>query len=283
MEYRRNMCEILTNWGISNLRIQGEDFKNLFLQQSMEFYETESKKLLACNCMWTYMFEVTLLREKEIEIVNDYCNLSMKNRLLQDMMNILVKNNINHVLAMKDRDINYLLTSKNYESFKLIYAFFEGTPNCNLTVANLIKNCFHARAEALIQKSNILVEKNQIDLIEDLCELEDELYHFAKFIKDYDKELEQELKPKFKHIIQLNQERLVNCISPYISQILKKGLKWSDNEVITLFLKAMTILYKANAKVSFEQHYQQFKRLVVKLTPNVDKDKGITYYIQVNE
>ncbi|CAF5093356.1 unnamed protein product [Rotaria sp. Silwood1] len=276
----KDICKMLISVGNDSRHIYAEFFETPFLQHSTEFYQRESEKLLAENNASDYIRKVFARIHEESERAIYCFDKSTENRIIQVMEEELIRNHAKKVAEMENSGVVYMLKSKKWDDFTMMYKLFQRVPDCHLIIDDCVNEYIQEQRKGLTSE-NRDEEINHIRFVQNLFELKDVFEIIHKILLGDNQSVEQRIKFNFNNDINLNQHR-TEYLLLVIENKLKKGVKSLDNEELVVLFKAMILLDYFKEKDFFEQYYQDFKGMLQKMMDNINENQFINNYVQVN-
>ncbi|CAF3865486.1 unnamed protein product [Rotaria sp. Silwood1] len=210
---------MLISVGNDSRHIYAEFFETPFLQHSTEFYQRESEKLLAENNASDYIRKVFARIHEESERAIYCFDKSTENRIIQVMEEELIRNHAKKVAEMENSGVVYMLKSKKWDDFTMMYKLFQRVPDCHLIIDDCVNEYIQEQRKGLTSE-NRDEEINHIRFVQNLFELKDVFEIIHKILLGDNQSVEQRIKFNFNNDINLNQHR-----TEYLLLVIENKLK----------------------------------------------------------
>ncbi|KAI1712967.1 cullin family domain-containing protein [Ditylenchus destructor] len=243
----KTACQMLLSLGLDNRAYYEQQFEELFLRESAEFYRRASQKFLADNCASVYVHKVNDCLQDETQRAERYLDKKTEEKIIAVLNEELVMKHMATVVDMENSGRGKLLVEES---------------NAEPTDGTVAQGTPADKSIGFIQ--NLLDLKLQFDR------------YLSEAFKD-DKEFKQKIQGDFEYFLNLNS-RSPEYLSLYIDDKLKKGLKsMNEGEAENVLDKAMILFKYLQEKDVFERYYKQHlaKRLLLGKSISDDAEKSM--------
>lgn len=111
----KNACQMLMALGVETRTVYEEDFENPFLQESAEFFRSESQKFLAENSASVYVKKVEERIAEESERAKLYLDKSTESKILAVVDEELITKHMHTIVEMENSGIIHMLDNDRIE------------------------------------------------------------------------------------------------------------------------------------------------------------------------
>uniref|UniRef100_A0A914UJM3 Cullin N-terminal domain-containing protein n=1 Tax=Plectus sambesii TaxID=2011161 RepID=A0A914UJM3_9BILA len=224
----KNACQMLMALGVESRTVYEEDFENPFLQESAEFFRSESQKFLGENSASVYVKKVEERIAEESERAKLYLDKSTESKILAVVDEELITKHMNTIVEMENSGIIHMLDNDRIEDLKRLYKLLKRVPEGLPTMTTCMSRYLRQKGEALVNEQtdgqSSGTPKNPITYIQALLNLKDQFDHFLYQAFDNDKLFKQKIQSDFEYFLNLNAKS-PEFLSLYIDDKLKKGMK----------------------------------------------------------
>lgn len=273
------ICQILMKLYGDSSRLYEEDFLIPFIKQSTEFYQLESKKLLAEKNVFEYMRIASVRITEESERTIQYFDKSVKERVVQVVGDALLSKCSIRIEEKIYADIYNMLNSSKHDDVAITHQLFDRFPNMYLIVSDCLRKYFREEGEMLVTMHGDEHE-DCIQSVEDLFELKTKFYNLWKAIFNYDNSLGERIKFDLKYLVNL-EPNYAKCLSSIINDRIETPIIRFNNEELVLFFKTMIILHYLEETNIFEDYYERFRAKLQEIITNMNEHKNIELFVQV--
>lgn len=272
----KNVCQMLVQLGIDKRTVYEEIFEQPFLEQSAEFYRSESQRYLNENDASTYIREVEQRIEEESTRAQRYLDPGTEQKIVQVVEQELISNHMHSIVDMDNSGVVYMLRDQKIEDLNCMYRL--------LSRVNTGLQCIISRVSAYLRdqgKSLVTEEEggksDAVQYIQKLLELKDRFDVFLVKSFDTNKEFLKMIAKDFEYFLNLNP-RSPEYLSLFIDDKLKRGAKgMTETEIEQVLEKTMVLFRYLQDKDVFERYYKQHlaKRLLLNKSVSDDSEKNM--------
>lgn len=272
----KNVCQMLVQLGIDKRTVYEEIFEQPFLEQSADFYRSESQRYLAENCASTYIREVEQRIEEESKRAQRYLDSGTEAKIVQVVERELITNHMTPIVEMENSGVVNMLRDQKIADLNCMYRLL-----CRVnTGLQCIISCVSAY---LREQGRSLVTEEEggksdaVQYIQKLLELKDRFDLFLAKSFNNDKEFLKMIAKDFEYFLNLNP-RSPEYLSLFIDDKLKRGAKgMTETEIEQVLEKTMVLFRYLQDKDVFERYYKQHlaKRLLLNKSVSDDSEKNM--------
>lgn len=272
----KNVCQMLVQLGIDKRTVYEEIFEQPFLEQSADFYRSESQRYLNENCASTYIREVEQRIEEESKRAQRYLDSGTEQKIVQVVERELITNHMTPIVEMENSGVVNMLRDQKIDDLNCMYRLL-----CRVnTGLQCIISCVSAYLRE--QGKSLVTEEeggksDAVQYIQKLLELKDRFDLFLAKSFNNDKEFLKMIAKDFEHFLNLNT-RSPEYLSLFIDDKLKRGAKgMTETELEQVLEKTMVLFRYLQDKDVFERYYKQHlaKRLLLNKSVSDDSEKNM--------
>ncbi|XP_022710351.1 cullin-3-like isoform X2 [Varroa jacobsoni] len=270
----KNACQMLVILGIQNRTVYEEDFERPFLQQSTEFYRSESQRFLADNSASSYVAKVEQRINEESQRAKHYLDEGTEEAIVKVVEHELITVHMKTVLEMENSGVVHMLKNQKVEDLNRMYLLFARVPEGLKCLVERVSAYLREQGRALVTDD---AKGDALSFVQSLLDLKDKMDLFL--IKSFNNER------IFKHMIASDFESFLNLnkkspeyLSLFIDDKLKKGVKgMTEQDIETVLDKTMVLFRYLQEKDMFERYYKQHlaKRLLLNKSVSDDVEKNM--------
>lgn len=130
-------------------------FEKKFLEESRLFYKKKAEDWMASMTTPDYCQQINRVFTEEENRADNYINTSTKNKLMIDLVNILLKKNVDELLNRKDTGLRALLDHKRIPDIEILYEVFQRDPSTYENMASFLMPYIEQRGGEIITDSNL--------------------------------------------------------------------------------------------------------------------------------
>ncbi|XP_064614961.1 cullin-3-like [Liolophura sinensis] len=272
----KNACQMLMVLGIDSRSVYEEDFERPFLDQSAEFYRSESQKFLAENSASVYIKKVEARINEEAERARHYLDKTTEEPIVRVLEDELISKHMKTIVEMENSGVVHMLKNNKTEDLACMYKLFIRVREGLKTMCDCISAYLREQGKALVTEEGD-DSKNAITYIQNLLDLKDRFDHFLHESFNDDKQFKQMISSDFEYFVNLNAKS-PEYLSLFIDDKLKKGVKgMSEQEIENVLDKSMVLFRFLQDKDVFERYYKQHlaKRLLLNKSVSDDSEKNM--------
>lgn len=270
----KNACQMLVILGIQNRSVYEEDFERPFLQQSTEFYRSESQRFLADNSASSYVAKVEQRINEESQRAKHYLDEGTEDAIVKVVEHELITVHMKTVLEMENSGVVHMLKNQKVDDLNRMYLLFARVPEGLKCLVERVSAYLREQGRALVTDD---AKGDALSFVQSLLDLKDKMDLFL--IKSFNNER------IFKHMIASDFESFLNLnkkspeyLSLFIDDKLKKGVKgMTEQDIETVLDKTMVLFRYLQEKDMFERYYKQHlaKRLLLNKSVSDDVEKNM--------
>ncbi|XP_003737732.1 cullin-3 [Galendromus occidentalis] len=270
----KNACQMLVVLGIQNRSVYEEDFERPFIQQSTEFYRSESQRFLADNSASSYVLKVEQRIHEESQRAKHYLDESTEESIVKVVEHELITVHMKTVLEMENSGVVHMLKNQKVDDLNRMYLLFARVPEGLKCLVERVSAYLREQGRALVTDD---AKGDALTFVQSLLDLKDkmDLFLFRSFNEER----------LFKHMIASDFESFLNLnkkspeyLSLFIDDKLKKGVKgMTEQDIESVLDKTMVLFRYLQEKDMFERYYKQHlaKRLLLNKSVSDDVEKNM--------
>ncbi|EGR33136.1 hypothetical protein IMG5_060860 [Ichthyophthirius multifiliis] len=243
---------------IIKVNIYNQDFKDVFLQQSNEYYQNLSKQQETNFNLPKYLCEIEYRLKLENNLIEKYLSKSTSKQLIEITEKNLITNNLQLIF---ENGFNNIIQDKDYESLSRLFIFIN-----RIDKVDFLKKSWNS----YIKNQGIIIinNENQVEIVVQLINLSQYLDTIVSKCFDNREVLRTSKIYALEYILSLKTNTLAELTSKYIDSKLKKDNKTIQNyDQIEKEVNDVFELFRyLPAKDVFEAFYN--KRLARRLLQN---------------
>jgi cullin 3 len=273
----KSACNMLLLLGLGNRSFYENQFENLFLRESAEYYRAAGQKFLAENSASVFVRKVNECLNDEKERADRYLDGTTEKKIMEVLHQELIIAHMQTVVDMENSGLVYMLNNDCIEDLKLLYGLLKRAPAGITTMTDSMSKFLRSRGEALVKVNEAAGPANPVTYIQNLLDLKDQFDHFLKNAFHDDKDFKNKIQADFEYFLNLNTKS-PEFLSLYIDDKLKKGLKtMNEGDTDNVLDKAMVLFRFLQEKDVFERYYKQHlaKRLLFAKSSSDDAEKSM--------
>lgn len=272
----KNICQMLVQLGVDKRTVYEEIFEAPFLEQSAEFYRSESQRYLNENSASTYIRQVEQRINEESNRAQRYLDPGTEQKIVHVVEEELITKHMTSIVDMENSGVVCMLREQRIADLSCMYRLM-----CRVhTGLQCIISCVSAYLRE--QGKSLVTEEeggksDAVQYIQRLLDLKDRFDLFLVKSFDSDKEFLKMIAKDFEHFLNLNP-RSPEYLSLYIDDKLKKGAKgMTETEIEQVLEKTMVLFRYLQDKDIFERYYKQHlaKRLLLNKSVSDDSEKNM--------
>lgn len=272
----KNACQMLMVLGIDSRNVYEEDFERPFLEQSAEFYKSESQKFLGENSASVYIKKVEARINEEAERATHYLDKSTEDPIVKVLEEELISKHMKTIVEMENSGVVHMLKNNKTDDLACMYKLFIRVPEGLKTMCECISVYLREQGKAIVSEEGE-DSKNAITFVQSLLDLKDRFDHFLHESFSDDKQFKQMISKDFEFFININHKS-PEYLSLFIDEKLKKGVKgMSEQEIEMVLDKSMVLFRFLQEKDVFERYYKQHlaRRLLLNKSGSDDSEKNM--------
>ncbi|KAI1712969.1 cullin family domain-containing protein [Ditylenchus destructor] len=230
----KTACQMLLSLGLDNRAYYEQQFEELFLRESAEFYRRASQKFLADNCASVYVHKVNDCLQDETQRAERYLDKKTEEKIIAVLNEELVMKHMATVVDMENSGLVYMLVNDRIADLRALYELLKRVDNGIKTMTDTMSKYLRGRGKLLVEESNAeptdgtvaqgTPADKSIGFIQNLLDLKLQFDRYLSEAFKDDKEFKQKIQGDFEYFLNLNS-RSPEYLSRYIDDKLKKGLK----------------------------------------------------------
>ena len=277
--YVKNVCKMLMALGIGKREVYEEDFEEPFLEESREFYKSESQKFLANNSASVYIRKVQGRIDEEAERARHYLDPSTEPKITRVVEDELIKNHMATIVEMENSGVVHMLRTSKVEDLGCMFKLFARVTNGLECVQKAMSGFLRDTGKSMVAEDTSVEGsgRNAVTYVQSLLDLRDQYNMFLEQSFGNHQLFKNAISSDFEFFVNLN-EKSPEYLSLFIDDILKKGDKeHSEQEVETTLDKCIMLFRFLQDKDIFERYYKQHlaKRLLLNKSVSDDFEKSM--------
>jgi len=272
----KNACQMLMVLGIDSRAVYEEDFEKPFLDQSAEFYRSESQKFLAENSASVYIKKVEARINEEAERATHYLDKSTEDPVVRVLEEELISKHMKTIVEMENSGVVHMLENNKTDDLACMYKLFIRVKEGLKTMSDCISKYLKDQGKALVSEEGE-ESKSAITYVQNLLDLKDRFGHFLHESFSDDKIFKHMISSDFEFFINLNPKS-PEYLSLFVDDKLKKGVKgMTEQEIENVLDKSMVLFRYLQEKDVFERYYKQHlaRRLLLNKSGSDDSEKNM--------
>ncbi|KAI1702469.1 cullin family domain-containing protein [Ditylenchus destructor] len=283
----KTACQMLLSLGLENRAYYEQQFEELFLRESAEFYRRASQKFLSENCASVYVHKVNDCLQDETQRAERYLDKKTEEKIIAVLNEELIMKHMATIVDMENSGLVYMLVNDRIADLRALYELLKRVDNGIRTMTDTMSKYLRGRGKLLVEESNAeptdgtvgqgTPADKSIGFIQNLLDLKLQFDRYLSEAFKDDKEFKQKIQGDFEYFLNLNS-RSPEYLSLYIDDKLKKGLKsMNEGEAENVLDKAMILFKYLQEKDVFERYYKQHlaKRLLLGKSISDDAEKSM--------
>jgi len=272
----KNACQMLMVLGIDSRAVYEEDFERPFLDQSAEFYRSESQKFLGENSASVYIKKVEARINEEAERATHYLDKSTEDPVVRVLEEELISKHMKTIVEMENSGVVHMLENNKTDDLACMYKLFIRVKEGLKTMSDCISKYLKDQGKALVSEEGE-ESKNAITYVKNLLDLRDRFGHFLHESFSDDKIFKHMISSDFEYFINLNPKS-PEYLSLFVDDKLKKGVKgMTEQEIENVLDKSMVLFRYLQEKDVFERYYKTHlaRRLLLNKSGSDDSEKNM--------
>jgi cullin 3 len=273
----KSACNMLLLLGLGNRHFYENQFENLFLRESADYYRAAGQKFLAENSASVFVRKVNDCLVEEKERADRYLDNVTETKIMTVLHEELIIAHMQTVVDMENSGLVYMLNNDCIDDLKLLYGLLRRAHEGIDVMTSSMSKYLRGRGEALVKVNETEGPVNPVNYIQNLLDLKDQFDHFLKNAFNDDKDFKNKIQADFEYFLNLNTKS-PEFLSLYIDDKLKKGLKtMNEGDTDNVLDKAMVLFRFLQEKDVFERYYKQHlaKRLLFAKSSSDDAEKSM--------
>jgi cullin 3 len=272
----KNVCQMLVQLGIDKRTVYEEIFEQPFLEQSAEFYRSESQRYLNQNCASTYIREVEQRIEEESKRAQRYLDPGTEQKIVQVVERELITNHMTTVVEMENSGVVNMLRDQKIQDLNCMYRLLCRVNSGLQCIISCVSAYLREQGKSLVTEEEG-GKCDAVQYIQKLLDLKDRFDLFLVKSFNNDKEILKMIAKDFEYFLNLNP-RSPEYLSLFIDDKLKRGAKgMTETELEQVLEKTMVLFRYLQDKDIFERYYKQHlaKRLLLNKSVSDDSEKNM--------
>ncbi|CAD5230943.1 unnamed protein product [Bursaphelenchus okinawaensis] len=270
----KNLIQMLSALGLDNRTYYEEQFENLFLQESAEFYRNAAQNFLQQNSASAYIRKVNECLQDEAQRAEKYLDKITGDKIVEVLKSELIESYMRAVIGMQNSGMVFMLTNEKFGELKAMYELYSKVQNGVAVMTEFLSTYLRSRGQALVQENE---QTSGVQFIQQMIDLKDLFDRFLSESFKSDKEIKQKMQTDFVYFFNLSQKS-PEYLSMYIDDKLKKGLRSvNENDAEQVLDKSMILFKFLQEKDVFERYYKQHlcRRLLFGKSVSDDSEKSM--------
>lgn len=272
----KNVCQMLVQLGIDKRSVYEEIFEQPFLEQSAEFYRSESQRYLNENCASTYIREVEQRIDEESKRAQRYLDSETEPKIVHVVEQELITNHMARIVEMENSGVVNMLRDQKIDDLNCMYRLLCRVQNGLQCIISCVSAYLREQGKSLVTEEEG-GRSDAVQYIQKLLELKDRFDLFLVKSFNSDKEFLKMIAKDFEYFLNLNP-RSPEYLSLFIDDKLKRGAKgMTETEIEQVLEKTMVLFRYLQDKDVFERYYKQHlaKRLLLNKSVSDDSEKNM--------
>lgn len=272
----KNVCQMLVQLGIDKRTVYEEIFEVPFLEQSAEYYRSESQRYLSENCASTYIREVEQRIEEESKRAQRYLDAGTEQKIVHVVEEELITKHMTSIVEMENSGVVNMLRDQKIDDLNCVYRLLNRVDTGLQCIISSVSNYLRDQGKSLVTEEEG-GKSDAVQYIQKLLELKDRFDIFLIRSFNSDKEFLKMIAKDFEYFLNLNT-RSPEYLSLFIDDKLKKGAKgMTETEIEQVLEKTMVLFRYLQDKDIFERYYKQHlaKRLLLNKSVSDDSEKNM--------
>lgn len=272
----KNICQMLVELGIDKRSVYEEIFELPFLDQSAQFYQSESQRYLSENCTSTYIRQVEQRIDEESKRAQRYLDAGTEQKIVSVVERELITEHMNSIIEMDNSGVVSMLRDQKNEDLNCMYRLLcrvQAGLQCMITC---VSNYLRQQGKSLVTEEEG-GKSDAVQYIQKLLDLKDRFDVFLTKSFNNDKEFLKMVAKDFEYFLNLNPKS-PEYLSLFVDDKLKKGAKgMTETEIEQVLEKTMVLFRYLQDKDVFERYYKQHlaKRLLLNKSVSDDSEKNM--------
>ncbi|CAH8493822.1 unnamed protein product [Dicrocoelium dendriticum] len=271
----REACQMFVQLGVGSLSVYLEDFELPFLEQSREFYRSESEAFLAENTSAIlYIKKVEQRIEEEIKRSHHYLDPSTEPKIVAVLEEELISRHMETIVGMPNSGLTYMLTHDRFDDIAAMYNVLSRVEEGPKIMSHYISLYLRDQGQNIVRETGISTPQQYI---QDLLHLRDRANDLLIGALNNQTIFRNQINSDFEHFINLNA-RSPEFLSLFIDEKLKRGTKgMADHDIDAVFDKCIVLFRYLQEKDVFEGYYKKHlaKRLLLSKSQSDDQEKNM--------
>lgn len=272
----KNICQMLVELSIDKRTVYEEIFEVPFLEQSAQFYKSESQRYLSENCTSTYIRQVEQRIDEESKRAQRYLDAGTEQKIVSVVERELITEHMNSIIEMENSGVVSMLRDQKNEDLNCMYRLLcrvQAGLQCMITC---VSNYLRQQGKSLVTEEEG-GKSDAVHYIQKLLDLKDRFDIFLARSFNNDKEFLKMVAKDFEYFLNLNPKS-PEYLSLFVDDKLKKGAKgMTETEIEQILEKTMVLFRYLQDKDIFERYYKQHlaKRLLLNKSVSDDSEKNM--------
>lgn len=281
----KNAIQMLLALGIDSRVYYEEQFENLFLEYTAEFYKNESQLFLGQNSASQYIKKVNECLVEENARAERYLDKTTEAKVITVVREQLIEAHMEAVIGMANSGITFMLTNEKFDDLKSMFKLFSQVKDGVKVMTEHMSVYLRQRGQNLVEDNqNSPVEQNPVQFIQNLLDLKDLFDKFLTQSFDHNDTFKRKIQSDFAHFFNLNAKS-PEYLSLYIDDKLRKGVReMNDADIEQVLDKAMVLFKYLQEKDMFERYYKQHlcRRLLLGRSQSDDTERAMIGKLRVS-
>ncbi|KAH7709338.1 cullin-3-like protein [Aphelenchoides avenae] len=147
----KNACQMLLDLGIDNRQYYEQQFEELFLRESAEFYRGASQKFLSENSASVYVHKVNGCLQEESQRAERYLNKPTEEKIVKVLNDELIRKNLDTIVDMENSGLVYMLVHDKIGELREMYDLLKRVPEGPKKMIERMSSHLREKGSALVQ------------------------------------------------------------------------------------------------------------------------------------
>ena len=149
--YIQKVVEMLIEVGMQSKRIYEQEFEQMLIQQTRDYYRNESNTYITQNSCNAYLLKAQMRLTEEQDRVNSYLHPSSMDKIINEFLKEYIENHANTLLRMENSGIIQMINQEKFHDIKLMFSLFKRCPNALNAIKLELKNYIVAEGQKLVR------------------------------------------------------------------------------------------------------------------------------------
>jgi cullin 3 len=250
----KNICSMLVDLGLRTKEVYIEDFEKYFLEQTTNFYKTESLMFISNNTCSDYIAKVEGRLKEEVDRVAHYLDDSTSPKLKECVERELIANHAKSLVEMERSGCVAMFNESKIDDLHRLYKLFCRVPSTLEHVQLSMQKHVENLGNDLMKDPEM--NKEPISFVQKLLDIREKYDRIVCEGFEANKDFQMALKVAFESFIN-NDNRVAQFLSSYIDDLLRNRMREFTEEAVDMLLNKIIILFRyLHDKDIFEQYYK---------------------------
>ncbi|CAM9533464.1 unnamed protein product [Chrysoparadoxa australica] len=258
----KTTLNMLVELGVTGTSVYEEDFEQVFLETSKQFYRAESQEYISCNTCPDYMRKAEARLNEESARARSYLNSSTEPKLNSIIEMELIANHAKVLVEMDNSGCVPMLKDDKLEDLGRMYSLFSRVPHTLNDLRGAICDFVKKTGRELVADQEGSPEP--VVFVQGLLDLRGKYDRICSEALQGEKKTQKRLKEAFEDFIN-SDSRCASYLAQYIDELLKSGLRGVGEADAEQQLEKVIVIFRyLQDKDVFENFYKMHlsKRLL---------------------